>query len=218
MTVKLSNTPVGVTPKRTDIEFEGVKVAEINAGGIKGDGVSFDPAGTGLASTNMQDGLAEIVPKDSVRLSLTGTEVDYTFPVSFRRLRVRFYDMSTNGTSQVIIQLGTSSGLVTTGYRSVAGRINTGSSGVSASEAGLSVAALTNIGNSCSGLITLEKHTGTGDFWVASGSLILWTDFGVCYNAGRSSDLGAVLDRIRITTAGGTDNFDAGTVSLSWEV
>lgn len=57
----ISIKPVlGASPARADIEHEGVKVAEINAGGIVGSGVSFNPTGTGLVSTNMQDGLGEL--------------------------------------------------------------------------------------------------------------------------------------------------------------
>ena len=35
-------------------------------------------------------------------------------------------------------------------------------------------------------------------------------------NAGRKA-LSATLDRVRITTVGGTDTFDAGTINVSWE-
>ena len=66
MTVKLSNTPSGVTPKRTDIEFEGVKVAEINAAGIKGDGVSYDNTVSGLAATNVKAALDEVYSKYNI--------------------------------------------------------------------------------------------------------------------------------------------------------
>jgi hypothetical protein len=35
--------------------------------------------------------------------------------------------------------------------------------------------------------------------------------------SGGSKSLSAVLDRVRITTSGGTDTFDAGKINISYE-
>jgi hypothetical protein len=37
------------------------------------------------------------------------------------------------------------------------------------------------------------------------------------YTTAGSKTLSATLDRIRITTANGTDTFDAGTINIMWE-
>jgi hypothetical protein len=37
------------------------------------------------------------------------------------------------------------------------------------------------------------------------------------YAAGATPTLGGALDRLRITTVGGTDTFDAGSINILWE-
>jgi hypothetical protein len=121
-----------------------------------------------------------------------------------------FSGVSTNSTSNYLIQLGDSGGIENTGYTSCA-QTDGGSSGVLT--AGFAVVFGVSAAGLNSGRIEINLITGTT--WVASGS--------VGNNGGNVSAmfgtkaLSDVLDRVRITTVNGTDTFDAGTINIMYE-
>jgi hypothetical protein len=149
--------------------------------------------------------------------STSGTSIDFTsIPSWVKRITVMFDGVSTNGTSLVQLQIGagsvTTSGYVS--YATYAGGVNqaagvTGTTGfyTEATGAGTSV-------RSGHVVITLQ-NTNT---WVASVCVGFYS--GVYYyssNGGGSITLGGALDRVRITTANGTDTFDAGSINILME-
>jgi hypothetical protein len=56
----------------------------------------------------------------------------------------------------------------------------------------------------------------SGNIWTAHGS---FGRVGTVYfgSVGGAKTLSGTLDRVRITTEGGTDAFDAGTINISYE-
>ena len=146
--------------------------------------------------------------------STSGTSINFTgIPSWVKRVTIMLAGVSTSGSSNYVFQLGTSSGVTTTGY------INYGMNFGSTSGSG---AGYTNGFNS--------KSPVAGD--VTSGSIIItnltsntWTAFGMTaagatatgYLTAGSIALGGTLDRVRITTANGTDTFDAGSINLMYE-
>jgi hypothetical protein len=64
------------------------------------------------------------------------------------------------------------------------------------------------------GTIVLTKLTG--NTWVASG-VTSRSDVTNAYFTAGTIALGGELDRIRITTVGGSDTFDAGSITVHWE-
>lgn len=139
----------------------------------------------------------------------TGTAVDFTgIPSWVKRVTVLFVGVSTNGTSTVQIQLGTSSGVVTTGYDSA---VTWGTSAV-ASSTGL----VTGGGSATdirSGMIFIANAYGF--VYVESGN---YKSAGTAVmSSGGSITLPAVMDRLRITTVNGTDTFDSGVINLILE-
>ena len=146
--------------------------------------------------------------------STSGTSINFTgIPSWVKRVTIMLAGVSTSGSSNYVFQLGTSSGVTTTGY------INYGMNFGSTSGTG---AGYTNGFNS--------KGTVASD--VISGSIIItnltsntWTAFGMTaagatatgYLTAGSIALGGTLDRVRITTANGTDTFDAGSINLMYE-
>jgi hypothetical protein len=147
--------------------------------------------------------------------STSGTSIDFTsIPSWVKRITVMFNGVSTNGTSSVLVQLGSGS-FTTTGY--------TSSSSVNAT----GVAAV----NSTSGFIqTYSGNDSASATRCGSVSLSLlgsnaWAAFGVvglsnvaCTTMiGGTVTLSGTLDRVRITTVNGTDTFDAGTVNILYE-
>lgn len=142
----------------------------------------------------------------------TGTETALNFtsiPASAKRIVVNFVSVSTNGTSNPVVQLGTSSGYETTGYAGSATNTTAGNVSGSNHSVGFrpqnSVIATTVF----SGAMTLTKVTG--NTWTVSGNVgssdVVST--GAC--AGHKT-LAGTLDRLRLTTEGGTNTFDSGSI------
>jgi hypothetical protein len=153
---------------------------------------------------------------ETVKASTSGTEVDFTdIPSWVKRVTVMFQGVSTSGTSQLLIRLGTGAGptYVTTGY--IGYTLNTSSNAV----AGTSVTSGVPISNSpvaagnYSGMATIA--TLGSNAWVATS--YLGGDNTQGTGGGGSISLGAVLTAVRITTVNGTDTFDAGSINLLLE-
>lgn len=143
--------------------------------------------------------------------STSGTFIDFpNIPAGVRRVTVMFNGVSTNGTALVQIQLGTSSGFVVSGYAggsTFSSANGTNSTGLLIDYTGGPIASTVR-----TGAVSISAQTGTT--WVSFGSISYNANTTV--NSG-SVTLGGVLDRIRITTVGGTDTFDAGSINIAWE-
>jgi hypothetical protein len=144
-------------------------------------------------------------------VTASGTSVSFTgIPSWAKKITVMFSGLSTSGTSNIQIQLGTGSTTYTTsGYAStcqdtVAG---TATSGFLVSN---SVAAA----NTRSGATVISNLTS--NTWVNSG-VVSRTDAAVGGYCSGTVSLGAALTAIRITMVNGTDTFDAGTINILYE-
>lgn len=145
--------------------------------------------------------------------STSGTSIDFTsIPSWVKRITVMLSGVSTNGTSNYLIQLGTSGGVVSTGYLATSlyssgASVNTVNSTAGFNLQDVSAASL------ISGTVVIT--TLGANIWVANGSVKKSTTT-TALTAGDIT-LGGVLDRVRITTAGGTDTFDAGSINILYE-
>jgi hypothetical protein len=143
----------------------------------------------------------------------SGTSIDFTgIPSWVKRITVMLKGVSTSATSQPIIQLGSST-FTTSGYLS-AGAFNAGAGGVSYNSltSGLTLMG----GNAASAFHGHVVITSFGsNAWVASG--VFYDEAASIYTTGGSVTLAGVLDRLRLTTANGTDTFDAGSVNIMYE-
>jgi hypothetical protein len=147
--------------------------------------------------------------------STSGTSIDFTgLPSSVKRITVMFSGVSTNGTSVILIQLGDSGGVETTGYLGAGGHIQENSSLVQNFTSGFG----TNNSSTSSciyhGSIVLTNVEINK--WVANGSFGRSDATFCCFSQG-SKTLSDTLDRVRITTVNGTDTFDAGSINISYE-
>lgn len=122
-----------------------------------------------------------------------------------------FNGVSTNSSSNYLLRLGTSGGVVATGYGS--GSNTRASNGTSS--AGLVLTRGTSNSYDVSGHIVLCSFGS--NIWISSGMLCDNSN----NNAGQwctgSISLGAALTQLVLTTENGTDTFDAGTVNVMWE-
>lgn len=148
----------------------------------------------------------------TAQASTSGTSIDFTsIPSWVKRITVMFNGVSTNGTSNLLIQIGAGS-VDTSGYNSTALYAETTAVAHINSTAGF-VLKTYAITDTKSGVI---QFCGLGsNVWVASGWLKISTTQSTSTLGDRS--LSGTLDRIRITTVNGTDTFDAGSINILLE-
>jgi hypothetical protein len=158
---------------------------------------------------------SNIIKSGTAVASTSGTSIDFTsIPSWVKRITVMFSGVSTNGTSQIIFQLGDSGGIETSSYTGAGAY---GSALTSANSSGFLYADTGSINASYSrdGLFTFCNLTS--NTWAMSGvSASSGFTNAVFYTAG-SKSLSGTLDRVRITTVNGTDTFDAGTINILYE-
>lgn len=148
--------------------------------------------------------------------STSGTSIDFTgIPAWAKRVTIMFKGVSTNGTSTPLVQIGSGS-VSTTGYSST-GWIgyNTNASAVTSSTAGF-VFYNTLAAALLSGTVVLTLVSA--NTWVCNACIGNQTSFVYAFSTtGVSPALSGALDRVRITTANGTDAFDAGVINILYE-
>jgi hypothetical protein len=142
----------------------------------------------------------------------SGTTKDFTVPTWAKRITFIFNQVGTNGTSVLVLQVGTGGVIQTTNYRSSV-TLNTNQAGSTTAF----VLEFTHGGAAAEydGFATLVKHS-TG-IWTCSGTLARSNDNGVSVYSGAKYSIGGEVDIIRLTTAGGTDTFDNGSVAIMYE-
>lgn len=147
-------------------------------------------------------------------VAASGTAVDFTgIPSWAKRITVILSGVSTNGTSGLLVRIGDSGGVATTGYQ---GAISAIVSGAASGPTGSSVGYIlggASASNQAIGHLTITNLAG--NTWVASG-VMYFSEVQVNQFAGART-LSGTLDRVRITTGNGTDTFDAGTINIMWE-
>jgi len=147
--------------------------------------------------------------------STSGTSIDFTsIPAGVKRITVMFSGVSTNGTSNLLIQAGTSGGFTTSGYTSSAYRQNVGGGGGTTSTAGYVLEATPGAGASASRNFIASITNIASNTWVQSAIQVINSELQA--SSGVVS-LSGTLDRVRITTVNGTDTFDAGSINILYE-
>ena len=145
--------------------------------------------------------------------STSGTSIDFTgIPSWVKRITVMFAGVSTNGTSNIQIQIGAGS-VETSGYLGASAVISSGGNGFANYTAGFGV--FTNAATSTiTGVMRINLFGSNR--WVADASFG-YENTGAIVTTGGQKTTSGTLDRIRITTVNGTDTFDAGTINILYE-
>lgn len=143
------------------------------------------------------------------------TSIDFTgIPAGVNRITVMLYGLSLSSTSYPRFQLGDAGGVETSGYVGY-DWYDQGGGGSAAFSAGFdSYGVGSAAAQTLTGKLVLDRVDGNK--WEASGMI---TADGTAINSkviGRK-ELSGELDRVRVTTASGTDTFDAGSVNISYE-
>jgi hypothetical protein len=146
--------------------------------------------------------------------STGGTAIDFTgIPEGVKKISVIFSGVSTGGTSNIIIQLGSGS-VQTSGYLG-AGSNYIGTPSVSNVTNGLGIESTANrsADKIRHGIATFERINGNS--WVGKWTGSYSNDNEMSMGA-TSVTLSGALDRLRITTSGGSNTFDAGTINIQY--
>ena len=191
MTITLNGTTGVTTPGVTDTGA--LSVTGISTLGALGSSVIT--SGTAVASTS-------------------GTSIDFTgIPSWVKRITVMFGGVSTNGTSNVQVQVGAGS-VATTGYNSAAMQTySTGPIALTQSTASFLATTGWTAVQTLNGSMTITLLGS--NTWTSTANLEGGTGF-IYLCAGKVA-LGGTLDRVRITTVNGTDTFDAGSINILYE-
>lgn len=137
----------------------------------------------------------------------SGTAVDFTgIPSWAKRITIIFQGVSTNGSSSVIVRLGTSSGFVSSGYLGSSASFNYTN--------GFPIDDITSASAVRHGYIQIMNITGNS--WASGGSMGR-SDAAGSYASGGSISLASTLTQVQITTGSGTNTFDAGTINIMFE-
>ena len=148
----------------------------------------------------------------------SGTTVDFTsIPSWVKRITVMIQGVSTSGTNNMQIQLGTgatptytNSGYLGAGFYDLSGSatiIVNNNTGLLLEGAGIGTAVR-------HGLYTISNLTGNN--WVLSGMMGRSDNTSMQMGSG-SISLAAALTAVRVTTVGSTDTFDAGSINILYE-
>jgi hypothetical protein len=196
---------------------------ELSAPAVAGNNSIALPTGNGSAYQILRNGATagslEYVDNlvlGTAQNSTSGTSIDFTgIPSWVKRVTVMFNGVSLSGSSSILIQLGNSGGVETTGYVGQIVYVNGGAAGNLAFSSGVNLygtgatAAILN-----SGAIVFTNVSG--NIWVFQGAVASEANSTNNFVAGRKTTSGT-LDRVRITTVNGTDTFDAGSINILYE-
>ena len=169
-----------------------------------------------IALGNAAAALSLGVNRGTEQATTSGTAIDFTsIPAGVRRITVVFNQVSTNGSAGIGIRLGTSGGIVSSGYDSSVTYFNNSGSGSgaptdyfplwngSAADTNTGVMALLNI---------------SGNIWVASynGMMASGAQRFQCVSGGVVT-LSSALTQLRLTSTTGSSTFDNGSINIMWE-
>jgi len=205
MTIRLTGSTSGYT--------------EIDAPAVAGSNTLVLPTGNGTADQALvTNGSGALSFADRGRMvldtakSATGTEVDFTsIPSWVKRVTVMFDGVSADGSSFFRVRLGDSGGIEDTDYLSF----------ITSAASTVATASNTN-GFSATGGFAARAYSGMmqialfgSNTWAAMGTFndVIGNNF---FMSGTKT-LSDTLTQLRITTANGTDTFDAGTINILME-
>ena len=204
--------------KEVKFQVNGVEKASISSAGAF-TSTSIDatklsgalPAIDGSALT----GIGYPLTSGTVTNTTSSTSKDYTsLPSWVKRITISLEGVSSNGSDAFLIQLGDAGGVEATSYINSSIRLGASIADYAATT-GFRLYS-DSAGFAYYGQITLTLIDSSTNTWSCSavtgrtGSVYLFISTG-------SKSLSAVLDRVRLTTTGGTNTFDAGKINILYE-
>lgn len=174
-------------------------------------------AGTTTLTLPTITGTVGVLVSGTAVATTSGTSIDFTsIPAGVRRITVMWSGVTASSTSSFLIQLGTSSGVVTSGYNSSGtGFLAPTTLATASSTAGFITRNARTASSVYSGAAYITNLSGTA--WVVNGGFAAAAATENAFFSGGIASLGGTLDRIRFTTVSGTDTFSAGSINILYE-
>ena len=145
--------------------------------------------------------------------STSGTFIDFTgIPSWVKRITVMFNEVSTNGTSNYLVQIGDAGGIEATGYKNNCQVGTTATSSTTGFMILNSVISATTASGSC----VLTLLNAASYLWTQQ-AILSGTNGTNVYQSSGMKALSETLTQVRITTVNGTDTFDAGSINIMYE-
>lgn len=167
------------------------------------------PTITGAVMSSMA---SSVITSGTAVASTSGTSIDFTgIPSWAKRITVMLADVSLSGGATTVIRLGTSSGIVATGYSSSYVEI-TGTPNNASASTGFIIDLPNGGGTITQSLLTINNLSG--NTWVMGGNS---SSDGAMNAFVGSIALVSTLTQLRVTTSGGTATFDAGLINILYE-
>lgn len=149
---------------------------------------------------------------ETAQSTSSGTTKDFTsLPNSINLITIIFSSVSLDGTGDLLVQIGDSGGLETSGYVSTSASIAGAGNDVATSTSGFIFNITGGASTTVSGTMTLCRVSGTT--WISSHAGRDVTNRAL--SGGGDKTLSGTLDRVRVTLTAG--NFDAGNVNIFYQ-
>ena len=186
----------------------------INVPAVAGTNTVTIPAVTGTAVVSGQN---SAITAGTAVASTSGTSIDFTsIPSWVKRITIMLSSVSFNGSGHLLIQIGTSGGIVTSGYNSTSTYALAGSSatgGVTSTNGYIMYVA--SSAYLVSGHIVLTNISS--NIWICSGMIGNLSSITYTGQTGGAGSLSGSLSTVRLTSSTGTDTFDNGQINILYE-
>jgi len=150
---------------------------------------------------------SSVITSGTAVASTSGTSITFSsIPSWVKRVTVLFNGVSTSGTSNLLIQLNSE----TTSYTGQADSLD---SSVASTAGFLLTSSQLAAANTCDGAVEIRSF---GSNTYISTGIIRQSSNRLAYSVGGKTTT-AVMSSIQITTANGTDTFDAGSINILYE-
>jgi hypothetical protein len=183
----------------------------ITGSALTTDTINYDTAKNEAGTFTKQSGDENLATTLATEQATTsGTSIDFTgIPSGVKKIVMMFDAVSTSGTSAMQVRIGDSGGIETSGY---VGGLGNRTTQVGLSD-GFRLVNDTIASNAHYGVITLTLEDAATFTWAATsifyGASLIQMMAGI-------KPLSAELTQISLTTSGGTDTFDAGSINIQY--
>jgi len=142
----------------------------------------------------------------------SGTEHDFDIPSWVTKVTILLDGVSTNGTQDIIVQLGDSGGIETSGYT---GKVQTMNSATSATPtSGIAVTSAAAAATTYVSTIVLRLQDAVNNVWLAT--IDSYSSSGFMARGTYEKTLTGGLTQLRLTSVSSPDTFDAGAFNISY--
>ena len=171
--------------------------------------LTYDASATGPKKVLLGRAGAGVIGSEVVSTSGAAVEINTTIPAWAKEIVLTFEGVSSSGTSPWMIQIGDGA-YESSGYACRAAAVVANASGGGTNGFHLQDAAVA--ANVAEGQVRLVLKDAANFTWSMTG-ILCYIGGEVFLSAGTKS-LSSALDRVQITTNGGTDTFDAGSIGI----